>query len=321
MRAIDREARKSKRRREIYAKAAAKHAMLQASARAANQYEDLVSLLCEGHKTTFKRSAFAMLATEKWPEDPVFDDVKERAARQAFETYVPGWFARTFRLANGKRKRLEAAIEKAKLNDKDDHAERIEATARRRDDIQAAKALVNLQPEAVAKAVSKHVDMSEIAVETLSVSVVDGRIVALLDALEIDDMPDEAVTLLQSGKASTKAIPAGKRQELHRDNICSSALRAAIDLLQVLPVDALEVISQTDILDAGTGHITAEPVLYMRVTAQALASVNPKQTEPVALAERLGATFNWTRKSGFRAIDLTAFGFDPEALAQADEVE
>ena len=117
MRAMDREAKKAKRRREIYAKAAAKHAMLQASSRAADQYKDLIGLLCDGHKTTFKRSRFATLATEEWPGDPVFDNARERAARQAFEDYAPGWFARTFGLVNGQRKRLEAAIEKAKLVD------------------------------------------------------------------------------------------------------------------------------------------------------------------------------------------------------------
>lgn len=76
---------------------------------------------------------------------------------------------------------------------------------------------------------------------------------------------------------------------------------------------------QTDLLDRATGHISSEPVLYVRVTAQALQSVNLKLAEPAMLAERLGAHYNWNRKSGFSPLNLGVFDLPLELLADGTE--
>ena len=63
---------------------------------------------------------------------------------------------------------------------------------------------------------------------------------------------------------------------------------------------------QVDLLDRASGHITPQPVLYARITAQALQTVNLQQAEATPLAERLGALFSWTRKEGFRPLDMAS---------------
>src|SRR3546814_8288740 len=65
------------------------------------------------------------------------------------------------------------------------------------------------------------------SVEGLDTLFIDGRVVAVVDGLDLEDMPEESISLLKSGKASVKAIPVGKRHELHRDAICSAAVRVA----------------------------------------------------------------------------------------------
>jgi hypothetical protein len=125
------------------------------------------------------------------------------------------------------------------------------------------------------------------------------------------------VSLLKSGKASFKELSPGRILELHRDNICSSAVRIAAEFLRVMPLDAVEVIMETDLLDRATGHIEPHPVLYARVTAQALGMVNLKMADPGPLAERLGAYMDWNRKDGFRPIDLTVHHLPQELFAPA----
>lgn len=115
------------------------------------------------------------------------------------------------------------------------------------------------------------------------------------------------MNLLQSGKASVKPLAQGKVFELHRDNICSSALRVAVEFLKAMPIEAVEVVVHCDLLDRASGHILPQPVLYARITAQALATVNLPLAEPAALAERLGAHFDWSKREGFRPINLGAF--------------
>lgn len=96
----------------------------------------------------------------------------------------------------------------------------------------------------------------------------------MVDGLNLDDVPDESVTLLKSVKASFKALAAGKRLEMHPDAICSTALPVAMEFLSTLPLDGVEVMMLTDILDPATDHIDAVPVLHMRVAEQALRTVN-----------------------------------------------
>jgi hypothetical protein len=136
------------------------------------------------------------------------------------------------------------------------------------------------------------------------------------DGLDLEDMPDQAVTLLQSGKASIKALPKSRVLELHRLNICSSAVRVALEFLNALPLDAVEVVMQTDVLDRATGHIQAQPVLYVRVTAQAIASVNLALAEADALIDRLGGHYEWKKGEGFRPLNLTPFAIPTERTVE-----
>ena len=118
------------------------------------------------------------------------------------------------------------------------------------------------------------------------------------------------LSLLKSGKASFKALASGKRMKMHRDAICSAALRVAIEFLSTLPLDEVEVLMLTDVLDPATGHIDGAPVLYVRVADQALRAVNLGRTDACALLERLGGHMSWSRRDGFRAINAAAFGID-----------
>src|SRR3546814_15319695 len=68
----------------------------------------------------------------------------------------------------------------------------------------------------------------------------------------------------------------------------------------------------TDLLDRGTGHIDAQPVLHLRVALQALGALNLHRAEPAALVDRLGGHMDWVRRDGFRAINAAAFGVDLE---------
>ncbi|MFE0759320.1 hypothetical protein ACFW16_35530 [Inquilinus sp. NPDC058860] len=102
----------------------------------------------------------------------------------------------------------------------------------------------------------------------------------MIDGLDLEDLPDRSVTLLQSGKASVKPLSQSRVLELHRDTICSAAVRAAAECLAALPIDTVEVVMPADLLDRGSGHIGVTPVLYLRATAQALGMVNLPLTDP-----------------------------------------
>ena len=319
IRAMEREAQRAQRQRLIQEKALARQAMLDAAADAAEAYERLVELLTACHRVPFQRMDWASTAQAEAPHDPPYSDARERAAAEALAAYRPGWFARTFGLAEGQRAKLKIGVDRARAADAEAHRLACEDAAQQRDEILLAREIVARKSKAMLAAVNAHGKFDQAAIEGVNILAIEGRVVAVVDALELEDMPSHSVSLLQSGKMSRKPLAAGKRLELHRDNICSAAVRVAIEFLRILPIDAVEVLMQPDLLDRGSGHITPQPVLYARITAQALQSVNLQMAEAGPLAERLGAHFDWNRREGFRPLNLGAFDLPHELFS--DEME
>lgn len=309
-RAAERDARRSQRQHFLHQQALAKDAMLDASARAVDRYDSLIELLTKCHQVPFSRMDWASTAHTPIPSDPTFSDGHERAAAAAaLAGYRPGWFARTFGGAATHRAKLTAECETARRKDAAAHSAACERAARKRDEIAFAQQVLTQQPDALIKAIEEHALLDGAAAEGVRISIMeDGRVIVVVDAYEHEDMPTEAVSLLKSGKASQRQITPGKIQELHRDSVCSAAVRVATEILRVTPLEAVEVLMQVDLLDRASGHITPQPVLYARITAQALQAVNLQQAEATPLAERLGALFSWTRKEGFRPLDVASLG-------------
>ena len=307
VRAVRRENQRAERRRLAYDKAAQKQAALEAAAEAAGEYDRLIDSLTGAHRIEWQRHDWASLAASPRPAAPVRGAAQEEAARRALEGYRPGWFARTFGGATRRRAALEAAVAAARARDEAAFQAQVAAAASRTAEIDHAQRLVDRDPETVVDALGRFSRLGDLpfAVEGMDVVFVEGgRIVAMIDGLDLEDMPDRSVTLLQSGKASVKPLSNARLLELHRDAICSAAVRVALELLQALPVDAAEVVMQADLLDPGSGHIGPTPVLYLKATAQAIGLVNLQRAEPAALVERLGGHSAWTARQGFRPIDL-----------------
>jgi hypothetical protein len=307
MRAMERDAQRVQRQYIAYEKAAAKQAILDASADAAEGYESAIAMLTRSHRTSFERYNWSAIGLAEMPVDALRDDARELAAKAALASYRPGWFAETFGFAARRRKKLARAIAHARCEDENAYDDAKAEVERRRKEIAFAQRVLAGERPAIMEALEAHADFSGSAVEALHVLFSDKRVIAMVDGVEIDDLPTSSVTLLQSGKASIKPLATSKLQELHRDGICSSAVRVAAEFLKALPLDAVEVVVHSDLLDRGSGRIEPQPVFYGLITAQALGNVNLPLAEPAPLAERLGAHFDWHRRHGLQPIDLTPF--------------
>ncbi|MEZ5654968.1 MAG: hypothetical protein R3E04_03605 [Sphingobium sp.] len=314
MRAMDRAAKQAERRRVAHQQALHRQALLDASARAASEYEAIVEALTGAHRITLSRRDWLTTATAPPVQAPARRDDAERRAAAELENYSPGWFTRVLKREERARQALADEIDAARARDDDEHASAVQAAEAENLRIAQAQQIVERDPEAMVRALEDHSALADLpfSVEGLDTLFIDGRVVAVVDGLDLEDMPEESISLLKSGKASLKAIPVGKRHELHRDAICSAAVRVAIEFLACLPIEEVEVVMLTDLLDRGTGHIDARPVLHLRVALQALGALNLHRAEPTALVERLGGHMDWVRRDGFRAINAAAFGVDLE---------
>jgi hypothetical protein len=312
MRAMDRAAKQAERQRVARQQAMHRQAYLDASARAAAEYEAFVEGLTGSHRVPLSRVDWLTTATAQDVATPARTSVAEDAAATRLAEYVPGWFARTFGREQKARDRLADEVEAARHSDDAAHTAGVAAADARNAEIVAARRVVDRDPDAMVAALDEHSSLGNLpfSVEGVDMRLLDGRTIAIVDGLDLEDMPGETITLLKSGKASVKDLAAGKQLEMHRDAICSAALRVAMEFLAALPIEEVEVLMLTDILDRGTGHIQSLPVLHLRATSQALGALNLPRTQAAAVVERLGAHMDWSKRDGFRAINAAAFGID-----------
>ena len=310
MRAIDREAKRAERQRLAFEKAALKQEMLETAAAAVQDYNRLIALLTGAHRVALNPTDWSLTANAPEPSAPLKDDTYERRARRAFEDYQPGWLARAFGGETRRRAALEREIEEGIAADRARYEQRVIDYERRKAEIARAKKVLDLDQEAVVDVLDEKSQLGNLPFSVEGIDILftdDDRVIAVVDGLDLEDMPEESLTLLQSGKASVKALPRSKVLELHRQNICASAIRVGIEFLNLLPLAAVEVVMLTDVLDPATGHIDAHPVLYVRIAAQALGSVSLQRAEADALIERLGGHFEFSKKDGFRPLNLAPF--------------
>ncbi|WCP13306.1 hypothetical protein sphantq_01731 [Sphingobium sp. AntQ-1] len=312
MRAMDRAAKQAERQRVARQRALHHQAHLDASARAAAEYEEIVEVLTGAHRVPLSRVDWLATATASELPMPERRSEAEDAATTRLAEYTPGWFARTFGREQKQRDRLADEVAAAQACDDAAHSAETAAAKARNAEIAVARRVVDRDPDAMVAVLDERSALGSLpfSVEGVDTLLLDGRTIAIVDGLNLEDMPEEIVTLLKSGKASVKALAVGKRIEMHRDAICSAAIRVALEYLAALPIDEVEVLMLTDILDRGSGHIQSLPVLHLRATAQALGSLNLPRTQAIAVIERLGAHMEWSKRVGFSAINAAAFGVE-----------
>ncbi|HEX8444849.1 MAG TPA: hypothetical protein VF631_14515 [Allosphingosinicella sp.] len=312
MRAMDRAAKQAERQRVAQQQALHRQAHLDASSRAAAEYEEIIGALTGAHRTGLVSRDWRAIATSPPVPDPVRRNDEELAAEARLSAYRAGWMTRVLGREERVRQALQDEIVSARARDDAAHSAQQAAAARRNAEIRTAQRVVERDPDAMVRVLEEHSALGALpfSVEGVDTMFLDGRVIAVVDGLDLEDMPEESITLLKSGKASVKSLQLGRRYEIHRDTICSAAVRVALEFLSVLPIDEVEVLMLTDILDRATGHIEARPVLHLRVAAQAVRALNLARTEAPALVERLGGHKDWSKREGFRALNPAAFGID-----------
>lgn len=231
MRAMDRAAKQAERQRVARQQALFRQAHLDVSARAAAEYDEIVEALTGAHRVPLSRVDWLTTATAHDLPMPERRSDGEDAAAARLAEYSPGWFARTFGREQKERDRLAHEVTAARARDDAAHSAATAAANSRNAEIAAARRVVDRAPDAMVAALDDHSALGSLpfSVEGVDTLLLDGRTIAIVDGLDLEDMPEESVTLLKSGKASAKELAVGKRIEMHRDAICSAAIRVALE--------------------------------------------------------------------------------------------
>jgi len=279
-------------------------------------HEALIARLTEAHHTAFKRIDWDKFEAEGPMAPSVARDAVSAPARKKLQDYRPSLADTLLGRERDRRRELTARVVEASRAD-------AELYSRAKAQADAHNRMLTLAPEVRALNADAIAGVLKVngAAEALKETVeafslrTEGktRLIAQLDLLEFDAIPDEACTGGAAGAAWAEMTDA-ERGKLQLDNACSVALRAAVEVLQAAPVETVEVVARL-CKPGGLAETDYQPVLHVKVAAAALAKANLRKMEAAPTLVAFGARINWTPADGLAAIEIADLGLAPRRVA------
>jgi hypothetical protein len=277
----------------------------------ADGYEALIKRLTEAHHVAFKRIDWAQIEEDGPMAPSVPRDAVSSAARRKLTDYRPSLADSLLGRERDRRRELTEKVVEAARADAELYAKAKAAADAHNRMLALAGEVRALNPDAIAGVLKVNGAAKALkdVVEAWSLSAAGPRLIAQVDLIEFDALPDEACKASAAGVAAWAALSAAERAQLQLANACSVALRAAVEVLQAAPVEIVEVIARV-CRPGGLADADFDPVLHVKVPAIALAKANLKKMEAPTVVSALSATLDWTNVRGLAPVKL-----DDAALA------
>jgi hypothetical protein len=267
-------------------------------------YKARIAALTEAHKIEFERVEWDEIV-ECGPVAPdISRDSESAAAKRALLEYRPSIIDNLLGREQQRRRELLQKVSEAARAD-------IELLARGKAYAERHNKLLALAPdvralkvEAIAGALKANgiVEALEHVVEGLSLTApTPGRIVAMLDLPEFDAIPDEKCSVGAAG-GTYSDIPMPDRCQLQLKCAASLVLRVAVEVLQVAPLEAVEVIGRQCRHDDHEGG-DMETVLHAKVSLAALKKVQLMDADPAPALSAMGLRLDWSDARGLAPIE------------------
>lgn len=272
-------------------------------------HQALITRLTQAHKVAPKRVDWDHILAEGPVAPAIARDALSAAARRKLAEYRPSLMDSLLGVEREKRRELtEKVLEAAKADAELWARAKVEADVHNRL-LALAPDIRALKVEAIAGAL-KVQGAPKVFKDILEAFTIHQptpeRIVARIDLLEFDALPDEAC-LSGATSAAWIAMSAADRAELQLANACSMALRAAVEVLQVVRIDAVEVVARV-CRPGGLTEADMRPVLHMKLPAAVLAGLQLRKLDAAPTVAALGARMAWAPERGLSPIDIDSLG-------------
>jgi hypothetical protein len=277
--------------------------------------EALIKRLTEAHHVAFKRVDWGEIV-ETGPVAPAVPrDAVSAAARQKLANYRPSLADTLLGREAERRRELNDKVLEAAKADAELYAKAKAAADMHNRMLALAAEVKKTNPDAIAGVLKVNGAAAALkdVVEAFRLYAAGPRLVVELDLIEFDALPDETCRAI-AGVAAWSDLTPTERCELQLDNAASVVLRAAVEVLQVAPVETVEVVARV-MRPGGLADTDFDIVLHVKVPALAMAKANLKKMAAPSVLTALGAKLNWTPLRSFAPIDLGDPALEPRRAA------
>ncbi|MDE1164684.1 MAG: hypothetical protein PW845_04695 [Pseudomonas sp.] len=308
-RRAERNAHRRQRELEKQQKEYAKMEALEQAAYEVEVYENHLDILLSMHKECAEPVNWKRLLSKPEPRQPENTGALQESAEYAAAAYRPNFLARLFKLEARQRRSLASKVATAKLEDASRHqieqSEWAIAHVEWAEERDIALRVLDGERQAKLDAIEAFDSFSEISHLGSSIQVIVHESGILETKLVIhgsEVIPTEIKSLLKSGKLSSKAMPAGRFNELHQDYVCSCALRVARELMAVLPDDLVIVTALDNVLNSSTGHMEELPILSVAFSRSTVGGLNLDLLDPSDAMKNFVHNMSFKKSAGFLAV-------------------
>ena len=260
--------------------------MTSTAAEAVEDWEDYINNLIHVHTNTIEPIDWHALANRPGPTEPAFSGLARHQAEAKLNAFKPG-FLDFFQGGSDKiRRRLEAAVTTATVNDEAAYeAARVEhakAFADWEEDRNLASSLLHGEAEAIREVLETQTSLTpdSLIASAIMCSVERGHVHARLQVRGEDIVPNMRRKQLASGRLSESKMPVGQFNEIYQDYVCSVALKTGNDLFCILPVDDVYVTCLANMLNPQTGHHDWTPILSVQFVREGISKLNMSLIDP-----------------------------------------
>jgi len=308
---MERESRRRQRELERERKEYEKMAALEQAKFEVDEFENYLDRITSLHKDVSSRIDWNAILAESAPREPVLGNELLTKAEAQLLFYKPSFFRKTFGSVEDKLEQLKQSVEDARQQEQKIYEQSVKEYENEINDhkeaIDVAQGVLNGDYEIYKKALEDLQPFSEIGELGSNIRVsfdTDKPISALLNVHGEDIIPEEAKSLLSSGKLSIKNMAKGRFYELYQDYVCGCVLRVANEILAVLPVEHVLITAVDNILNTQTGHVEELPILSVFIPRDTISKMNMEAIDPSDSMKSFIHNMDFKKTKGFSSVEV-----------------
>jgi hypothetical protein len=324
LRRQEREAARRARAAEKEFKAELKLAQQELAAAEVELFESHIDVLTSMHRECVDPIDWTTLVDQPLPpppsEPPPIERLLSEEARHALEVHSRSFFGRLF--GSKRRHDLEHALAEAleveqqnELWTQKQHQARLTEHARAVIDVLEMHELaacvlagnLEAQSDVVRDSGCLHEIATSLGQTQFDLTLNDQRATLVLHVKEDEVVPSEQLSLTQKGSVSRKKLPATRRMEIYEDYVCGSALRAAREIMAVIPTPAVLIHVESERVDRSTGHLARCVILSVLVPRGITSRVDWTRVDASELVTKLHHNMKLKRGKGFEPVQELTF--------------
>ena len=274
-------------------------------------HEEFISSISSIHKKDIAMLDWERIKSTPPPIKPEYKNYNEINALLKLNNYTPTFFDKLFKLTNRKKKKLMKKVEEAREIDKNNYEKELQEYNNKYQEWKQMNEIANnvlngntnTYYEVVKKFSSIESLIGKNLIRKYNINVIRKDFVECSVFTNLNIVPNIEKRLLVRGEISQKQMSKTKYYKLCSDYICGCALRVAKELLAVLPLKAVLININNQMLNLKNGLTEDMTLLSVLIPRETIFAINLLKVDPSIAMENFIHKIKFKKTKGFQPVE------------------